>query len=111
VVAVSLIAVSIPSFAQLQQTIFNLVPEKKVVNCLSANDGNSPAARVTANHGNLNDVVILNAEHLKPIAGFELFTVPNSSLLANGRQIPTLRTSDLPGTKAISKQIAKAEST
>jgi len=34
--------------------------------------------------GNLNDVLILHAEHLKPNTGFELFTVQNRSLLANG---------------------------
>jgi hypothetical protein len=91
VVVVSLIAVTVPTFAQLQQTTFNLVPEKKVLSCLSANDGNTPSARVTVNRGHLNDVLILHAEHLKPNTGFDMFTVQNSNLLADGTPDPNFK--------------------
>jgi hypothetical protein len=91
VLAFMLTAFTLTSFAQLQETTFNLVPEQKVLNCFSANDGHSPLARITVQRGNLNDVLILHAEHLKPNTGFDMFTIQNSNLLADGTVDPNFK--------------------
>ena len=91
VLGFGLTALTITSFAQLQETTFNLAPEKKVLSCLSANDGFSPAAQVTVQRGKLNDVLILHAQHLKPNTGFDMFTVQNSNLLSDGTADPTFK--------------------
>jgi hypothetical protein len=91
VIAFCFTALTITSFAQLQETTFNLAAEKKVLSCLSGNDGFSPLARVTVQRGNLNDVLILHAEHLKPNTGFDLFTVQNSNLLSDGTADPNFK--------------------
>jgi len=91
VLAFTLTALTITSFAQLQETTFNLAAEHKVLNCLSANDGYSPVARITVERGRLNDVLILHAEHLKPNTGFDLFTVQNSNLLSDGTPDPKFK--------------------
>ena len=91
VLAFSLTALTITSFAHLQETTFNLTPEKKVLNCLSGNDGYSPAAQVTIQRGNLNDTLILHAQHLKPNTGFDVFTVQNSNLLSDGTANPKFK--------------------
>ena len=43
------------------------------------------------NRERLNDVLILHAEHLKPNTGFDLFTVQNSNLLADGSVDPNFK--------------------
>ena len=91
VLAFSVTALTITSFAQLQETTFNLAPEKKVLSCFSANDGYSPVAQVTVQRGKLNDVLILHAKHLKPNTGFDLFTVQNSNLLSDGTANPNFK--------------------
>ena len=91
VLAFSLTALTITSFAHLQETTFNLTPEKKVLNCLSGNDGYSPAAQVTIQRGNLNDTLTLHAQHLKPNTGFDVFTVQNSNLLSDGTANPKFK--------------------
>jgi len=91
VLGFGLTALTITSFAQLQETTFNLAAEQKVINCLSGTDGHSPVAHVTVQRGNLNDVLILHAEHLKPNTGFDMFTVQNSNLLADGTADPNFK--------------------
>jgi len=91
VLAFSLTAPAIGSFAQLQETTFPLAAEQKVLNCLSANDGDSPLAPITVQRGKLNDVLILHAEHLKPNTGFDLFTVQNSNLPSDGTADPNFK--------------------
>jgi len=91
IVGISLMAVLTPCFAQVEETTFNLAAETSVLNCFSANDGHPPVARVTVNRGRLNDVLILHAEHLKPNTGFDLFTVQNSNLLADGSVDPNFK--------------------
>jgi hypothetical protein len=80
-----------PAFAQVQEKDFNLAIEKKVVDCFSAHDGYEPTAHVIVQRGKLNDVLILHAEHLKPNLAFDMFTVQNSNLLANGAPDPNFK--------------------
>jgi len=91
VASVSLLAAITPAFAQVKEKTFNLTPEKKVLDCLSANDGYDPTAQVILQRGELNDVMVLHAQHLKPNTGFDLFTVQNSNLLADGSVDPNFR--------------------
>jgi hypothetical protein len=86
----SLLAVLAP-WAQAQDAQFDLTPQNKVLDCFSAGDGTTPRARVTVKRGDLNDVLTLHAEHLKPNLGFDLFTVQNSNLLANGSPDPNFK--------------------
>jgi hypothetical protein len=80
-----------PAFAQAPEAVFSLVPEKKVISCLSANDGYDPSARVIVQRGELNDVLVPHAKHLKPNTAFDLFTVQNSNLLADGSVDPNFK--------------------
>ena len=76
-----------PSWAQVQETIFDLTPQKKFLPCL-AQPGYFPAAQVIVQRGNDNDVLILRAQHLKPNLKFDLFTTQNTNLLSNGQINP-----------------------
>jgi len=91
VFAFALTALTLTSFAQVSETTFNLAAEKKVLSCLSGSNGLSPLARITVQRGNLNDVLILHAEHLKPNTGFDMFTVQNSNLLSDGTADPNFK--------------------
>src|SRR6516162_7285568 len=91
VAAVSLLAVSMPCWAQLQETQFDLAPEKNVLNCFSAGDGYEPTAHVKVTRGDLNDSLSLHVEHFKPNLGFDMFTVQNSNLLADGSPDPNFK--------------------
>jgi len=71
------------SMAQVQETVFNLTPQKKVESCF-AQPGYTPTAQVIVQRGTDNDVLILRAQHLKPNLAFDLFTIQNSNLLADG---------------------------
>jgi hypothetical protein len=46
---------------------------------------------VIVQRGGLNDLLILHAKHLKPNTGFDLFTVQNSNLLADGTPDPNFK--------------------
>lgn len=72
-----------PSWAQVQETIFDLYPQKKFLPCF-AQPGYSPNAQVIVQRGADNDVLILRAQHLKPNLSFDLFTIQNSNLLSDG---------------------------
>jgi hypothetical protein len=79
------------AFAQVPETVFNLVPQPKFVNCLGVPGEPAPSAKVIVQRGELNDVLILHAHHLKPHLGFDLFTIQNSNLLANGALNPNFQ--------------------
>ena len=72
-----------PSWAQVQETVFSLTPQKKVLPCF-AEPGYIPTAQVIVQSGTDNDVLILRAQHLKPNLNFDLFTTQNSNLLSDG---------------------------
>jgi hypothetical protein len=83
----SLLAVLTP-WARAQDAQFDLAPEGRVLDCFSAGDGSDPSAHVTVTRGELNDVLTLHAEHLKPNLAFDMFTIQNSNLLADGSADP-----------------------
>jgi hypothetical protein len=76
--------------AQVPEIVFNLVPQQKTLACL-AQPGYTPTAQVIVQRGELNDVLILRAQHLKPNLGFDLFTIQNTNLLANGKLDPEFK--------------------
>jgi hypothetical protein len=75
------------SIAQVQETIFDLAPQQKVLSCF-AQPGYTPTAQVIVQRGTDNDVLILRAQHLKPNLAFDLFTTQNTNLLADGQPNP-----------------------
>jgi len=81
--AVCLLAAIKPCSAQVQETTFDLTPQKKFLPCF-AEPGETPTAQIILQRGTDNDVLILRAQHLKPNLGFDLFTIQNSNLLSDG---------------------------
>ncbi len=75
-------------WAHAQDARFSLTPERSILDCLGAGDGSDPTAQVTVTRGDLNDVLTLHAEHLKPNLAFDMFTIQNSNLLADGSPDP-----------------------
>ena len=71
----------------MQEITFNLAPQQKVLSCFAA-PGYTPKAQVIVQRGTDNDVLILRAQHLKPNLAFDLFTIQNSNLLADGQPNP-----------------------
>lgn len=76
--------------AQVPEIVFNLVPQPKFLACLAA-PGTTPTAELIVQRGELNDVLILRAHHIKPNLGFDLFTIQNTNLLANGTVNPNFK--------------------
>jgi hypothetical protein len=89
--AVGLTVALTPSWAQVQETIFNLTPQAKFVNCLGPGYGPTPTAQVIVQRGELNDILILRAQHLRPNLGFDLFTIQNTNLLSDGLPDPNFK--------------------
>lgn len=89
--ALSLTSAATPVVAQVPEITFNLVPQPKFVNCLSVPYGPEPNAEVIVQRGELSDVLILHAHHLKPNLAFDLFTIQNSNLLADGQVNPSFK--------------------
>ena len=77
--------------AQVPEIVFNLVPQPKFVNCLGVEGHPAPTAEVIVQRGELNDILILRAHHLKPNLGFDLFTIQNSNLLSSGEVDPKFK--------------------
>ena len=88
--AALVMALAVCSLAQVQETIFNLTPQQKFLPCF-AQYGYTPSAQVIVQRGTDNDVLILRAQHLKPNLAFDLFTIQNSNLLADGQLNPNFR--------------------
>ena len=89
ILAVTFLAVSaLSSWGQVQETVFNLTPQQKFQPCF-AQYGYTPAAQVIVQRGTDNDVLILRAQHVKPNLAFDLFTIQNSNLLADGQPNPS----------------------
>lgn len=78
-------------WGQASETTFNLAVNPAIADCLGDSSGQPPTATVTVQRGNLNDVLILHAHHLKPNLAFDLFTTQNSNLLANGQLNPDFK--------------------
>lgn len=71
---------------------FKLVPNPKFVECLRASPDREPSARATVLRGDLNDILILTIENIKPKLAFDLFTVQRSPFLASGAPDPAFTT-------------------
>jgi len=77
--------------AQVPEIIFNLVPQPKFASCLGVPGGPAPTAEILVQRGELNDILILHAQHLRPNLGFDLFTIQNTNLLADGQVDPNFK--------------------
>ena len=77
--------------AQVPEITFQLVPQPKFVNCLGVEGHPAPTAEVIVQRGELSDILILHAHHLKPNLGFDLFTIQNTNLLATGQVDPLFK--------------------
>lgn len=80
-----------PLAAQVAEIHFNLVANPPFLNCLAASPYEEPTATVTVIRGELNDTLQLDLHHVKPNLAFDLFTVQNSQLLADGRPDPAFK--------------------
>jgi len=89
-VLISLVSAGLAS-AQVPEIVFNLVPQPKFVNCLGVEGHPAPTAEVIVQRGELSDILILRAHHIKPNLGFDLFTIQNSNLLSNGEVNPNFK--------------------
>jgi hypothetical protein len=74
--------------AQVPEITFQLVPQPKFVECLGVEGHPGPTAEVIVQRGELSDILILHAHHLRPNLGFDLFTIQNTNLLATGEVDP-----------------------
>src|SRR5580692_10918710 len=75
----------------VKQITFDLTAQPKFVNCLGVEGGPTPSATVTVKRGHLHDTLTLTASNLKPKLGFDLFTIQNTNLLANGQPDPNFQ--------------------
>jgi len=91
VVATGLLTTASSVSADVPEIEFNLVPQPKFASCLGVEGGPSPSADVIVERGELSDILILHAHHLKPNLGFDLFTIQNSNLLASGEPDPNFK--------------------
>ncbi len=89
--AIGLWTAAVPASAQVPEIVFNLVPQPAFVNCLGEPYGPAPTAEAIVQRGELNDILILRAHHLRPNLGFDLFTIQNSNLQANGEVNPNFK--------------------
>jgi hypothetical protein len=62
----------------------NLVANPKFAACLGNDPYNPPTAKVTVGRGTANDVMIVELQHFKPGAAFDLFTIQRSNLTSTG---------------------------
>jgi hypothetical protein len=74
--------------AAATRSTFQLLPNPKFLNCLSASKG-TPTAKVTVVQGKLNDTLTLSLSHVKPNLDFDLFTIQRTNLLSNGTVDPS----------------------
>ena len=89
--AISLWLAGMTAYSQVPETVFSLVPQPKFVSCLGVPYGPEPTAEVIVQRGELNNVLILRAHHLKPNLGFDLFTIQNSNLLSDRAADPNFK--------------------
>jgi hypothetical protein len=68
---------------------FRLVPQAKFLACLRLSSTTKPKGIVTVTKGQLRDILILTIKNIKPNLAFDLFTIENTNLLANGSPDPS----------------------
>jgi hypothetical protein len=89
VLAIGVAVAAQPASAEVKKITFNLTPQSKVINCLGVEGGPTPTATVTVVRGALHDTLTLKASNIKPKLGFDLFTIQNTNLLADGQPDPS----------------------
>jgi hypothetical protein len=77
--------------AAAEQKRFELHPNPKVLNCLAADPGRPPTARVRVERGELNDTLHIELHGIKPNLAFDLFTIQRSNLKADGTVDPNFK--------------------
>ena len=80
-------ALILPLSVSAESHTFTLTANPAFVDCLARFPGDParrPVATVTVTRGNLNDTLVLKLKNIKPKLAFDLFTVQNSNLDANG---------------------------
>jgi hypothetical protein len=75
--------------ASVNQKTFRLVPQAKFLACLQASPTSTPKGIVTVTRANLRDILTLTIKNIKPHLNFDLFTIENTNLLANGSVNPS----------------------
>ena len=90
VLVLAVLSTGLPAQAQMQRTFF-LTPAKGTLNCLRKNLTNTPNATVIVGQGALADDLTIIGSGIKPGLAFDLFTVQNSSLMANGTVDPNFK--------------------
>jgi hypothetical protein len=73
---------------------FDFAPNPKFVDCLAAYPGDtsrSPSVRAEVVRGPLNDALFLRGQYFKPKLAFDMFTVENDSLAADGKPDPSFK--------------------
>src|SRR5215472_1602664 len=70
--------------------VFNLKPNPPFIKCLQLGAA-TPFAQVTVTQNTLNDDLAILVRNVKPNLAFDLFTVQNSNLLANGTISPAFK--------------------
>jgi hypothetical protein len=75
--------------ALVHSKTFSLTANPAFVSCTEKNPGVVPTAKATVTRGGQNDTLSLKLNGFKPGLGFDLFTVQNSNLLANGTPNPS----------------------
>ena len=73
----------------VNQKTFRLVPQAKFLACLQASPTSTPKGIVTVTRANLRDILTLTIKNIKPHLNFDLFTIENTNLLANGSVNPS----------------------
>jgi hypothetical protein len=76
---------------KFRKSYFILSRRRSSFNCLGVEGHPAPTADVIVQRGELSDILILHAHHLKPNLGFDLFTIQNSNLLSNGAVDPKFK--------------------
>jgi hypothetical protein len=91
VVVFAVFGLVLPVSAQVPEIVFQLVPQPKFVNCLGVEGQPAPTAEVVVQRGELSDILILHAHHIKPNLAFDLFTIQNTNLTATGEVNPQFK--------------------
>jgi hypothetical protein len=89
--AIALGIAAMTASAQVPEIVFHLAPQPQFQACLGEPYGPTPTAQVIVQRGELNDVMILRAHHLRPHLAFDLFTTQKTNLLANGQADPNFK--------------------
>jgi hypothetical protein len=77
------------ALAKVDTKTFRLVPQAKFLACLQSSPDKTPKGIVTVTRGHLRDTLTLTIKNIKPHLAFDLFTIENTNLLANGSLNPS----------------------